>query len=120
MRVVLVTAIALLAGAAHAQVAVGKPYKIESDPSATYYNLEFGGRGTLRTIVTKREGKSGTSYAKREIDCNARTFRYLGEGDTLAEAKRSNGNFPMGHLTDRSISSYVADQACASYPRGTK
>lgn len=120
MRVVLVTAMALLGGVAQAQIAVGKPYKIESDPAATYYNLEFGGSGALRTIVTKREGKSGTSYAKREIDCNARTFRYLGEGDTLAEAKRTKGNFPMGPLTDRSISSYVADQACASYQRRAK
>lgn len=118
MRVVLGAVIALMAGAVHAQVTVGKPYKIESDPSATYYNVEFGGSGALRTIVTKREGKSGTSYAKREIDCNARTFRYLGEGDTLAEAKRSKGNFSMAPLTDRSISSYVADQACASYKKG--
>lgn len=121
MKKFLVMALLAVASSAGVQVAIGKPYKIESDPSATYYNLELGGSGKLRTIVTKREGKSGTSFAKREVDCAARTFRYLGDGDSLDAMKASKPSKPspsMGPLTERSISSYVADQACGTSRNG--
>lgn len=118
MKKFLVVALLAVASSAGAQVAIGKPYKIESDPSATYYNLEMGGSGKLRTIVTRREGKSGTSFAKREVDCAARTFRYLGDGDSLDAMKASKPSPSMGPLTERSISSYVADQACGASRNG--
>jgi hypothetical protein len=65
-------------------------------------------------ILTKREGKSGTSYSIRQIDCARHQFRYLGEGDTLEEAKAKKSSGSMGPLTDQSISTYVADYACAN------
>lgn len=117
MRKIWISASIAISMGAAAQVDIGKPYKIESDPSATYYNLEIGGGGNLRTIVTKREGKSGTSFAKREVNCVDRTFRYLGDGDSMAAMKASKPSPSMGPLTERSISSYVADQACAASPK---
>lgn len=117
MKKILVAASMAVSFVAVAQVDIGKPYKIESDLSATYYNLEIGGSGNLRTIVTKREGKSGTSFSKREVNCSNRTFRYLGDGDSLAAMKASKPSPNMGPLTARSISSYVADQACAAQPK---
>lgn len=119
MKKMLILAALVASLGASAQVSVGQPYKIPSDPSGTYFNLEIDGSGSMRTIVTRREGKSGTSFSKREVNCANRTFRYLGTGDTLAEMKASKVDPDMGPLTPGSISSYVSDQACAA-PSKTK
>ena len=105
---------------AGAQIAVGVPYTIESDSKATYANVEFGGKGKLRTIVTHRNGPSGPSFTRREVDCDAGTFRYLGTGDSLEEMRKSKAGGKMSPLTDRSISSYVAAQACEPYLSGKR
>jgi hypothetical protein len=64
-------------------------------------------------VLSQRTGPSGTSYARREIDCRAETFRYLGEGDNRAEAERDSPNpGPMTALTGTSASSDVATEAC--------
>lgn len=36
-------------------------------------------------VVTRREGVSGTSYARREINCKTGQFRYLGDKDRLRD-----------------------------------
>jgi hypothetical protein len=55
----------------------------------------------------------GVSYARREIDCAAMTFRYLGEGDTLEQANSDSPNpGDMGMLTDGSISDVISEYAC--------
>lgn len=92
----------------------GEPVAVPSDPGATYRLLSWSklASGNLQAI-TRRDGKSGTNFARREIDCDAMTFPYLGEGDTLEEAmkdRRDPGT--MGELTDRSISTYVSQFAC--------
>lgn len=117
MKKMLILAALAASFGASAQVAIGQPYKISSDPTGTYFNLEIDGSGSMRTIVTRREGKSGTSFSKREVDCASRRFRYLGTGDTLAEMKTRKPDPNMGPLTHESISSFVADQACAAQPK---
>ncbi|MDN4592138.1 hypothetical protein DBA29_27025 [Xenophilus aerolatus] len=87
---------------------------VPSDSRATYDLVELRKAGTKRTVVTKRVGPSGTSFAIREIDCKAQTFRYLGEGDTLAEAKRNKKSESMSPLSQGSISYHVALAACDS------
>jgi len=82
--------------ATQAQESVAVP----SDPSARYTLLEVTKRqdGLIESL-TRRDGRSGTSYAKRLIDCSGGTFKYLAEGDTLASMKASGGSNPMGRLT---------------------
>lgn len=92
----------------------GEAVSVPSDPSATYRLLRWSRlpNGNLEA-VTRRDGSSGTSFARREIDCGAMTFRYLGEGDTLEQAL-ANGPNPgeMAELTTQSISTYVSEFVC--------
>ncbi len=92
----------------------GKPINVVSDPGVTYHLLESSKmpNGNLE-IVTRRDGSSGTSFARREVDCDAMTFRYLGEGDSLAEAKHDSPNIgEMSEAMSTSISGEVSRFAC--------
>lgn len=107
--------ILILSGTAYAQD-YGTGIQVPSDPKARYWIVE--GQRTTTTIVeilTHREGPSGTSFALRQIDCDKHLFRYLGEGDTLAEAKANKYITNMGPLVPNSISTYIADFACANF-----
>lgn len=85
---------------------------VPSDSRATYTFIEKRKAGSKRTIVTKRVGPSGTSFSIREVDCLTQAFRYLGEGDTLAEARRNKKSDEMAPLVHGSISYYIALEAC--------
>lgn len=103
----------------------GAKINVPSDPTATYVviskkNLRDHMVGdTLNSvfsdeyiIVTKRVGRSGTSYSRREIDCNTGTQRYLGDGDSIQEM---NGYYNVGSMNrpvSRSISYYVQRHVC--------
>ncbi len=64
-------------------------------------------------VMTRRDGKSGTSYVWRRIDCAAREFQYLGEGTTEQQAKQRNAaDTRKTPLSEGSISFYVAAYAC--------
>jgi hypothetical protein len=93
----------------------GDAIPVTSDPGATYHLLRWSMMPNgNREALTRRDGPSGTSYARREIDCEARTFRYLGEGETQAEAEADAPNpGRMGELIPPSISAQVADYVCA-------
>jgi hypothetical protein len=85
-----------------------------SDPGARFEIISIikNGNGNLE-VLNKRIGPSGVSFSRREISCSDYTFRYLGEGDTLDEAKRDGPNISeMGALTGSSASSDVANEAC--------
>jgi hypothetical protein len=87
-----------------------------SDPNARFRILSVKplGNGNIE-VLNRRDGPSGTSYSRREISCSAYTFRYLGEGDTLEQAKADGSNpGSMAPLTGTSASSDVADAACRS------
>jgi hypothetical protein len=81
---------------------------VSSDPSAEYLLVELSGPKNARVIVSKRIGSSGTSYAKRLVDCSSMTFKYLGEGSTLEALRSSRPDDRMGDLVDGSISYFVA------------
>jgi len=88
-----------------------------SDPNARFRILSVKrlGNGNIE-VLNRRDGPSGTSYSRREISCSAYTFRYLGEGDTLDQAKANGPNpGPMAPLTGTSASSDVADAACRGH-----
>jgi hypothetical protein len=97
----------------------GEPFSIPSDSRASYRLLKWSRlpNGHLEAL-TRRDGPSGTSFERHEIDCEAMTYRELGEGDSKEEALKDVPN--MGHmaeLTPESISSYTADLVCAKAGR---
>jgi hypothetical protein len=97
----------------------GEAVSVPSDPGATYRLLRWSPlpNGNLEA-VTRRDGRSGTSFARREIDCDAMTFRYLGEGNTMDEALADSPNpGQMGELTSQSISTYISEFVCRKVGR---
>lgn len=94
--------------------AVAREYELSvpSDIKARYTVIEKITKGNLRTITTRREGPSGTSFAKREVDCQRRMSRYIGTGDTLPEMKASKPGETMNSPVEGSISYYVTLEAC--------
>jgi hypothetical protein len=88
------------------------PLNVPSDSTARYFILEKGGKGALRTIVTKRVGSSGTSYSTRLYNCVDNTVKYLGTGDSLEAMRKSYPDPNMGSVIQGSIAYYVANEAC--------
>ena len=101
----------LLAGSSRAEETITVP----SDPGVGYFVVELSSPGqSLAHIITRREGRSGTSYANREVNCPNLTFRYLGEGDTLEEARDTTyADKKFGPLVDGSISDVISRYACS-------
>lgn len=110
-KVILLSLVAASLSAHAAQERV----KIPSDPNATFTIIERSGKGRVRTIVTKREGSSGVSYSRRQYDCQAATWKYLGTGDTPAKMNSSKPENKMTPVHDGSIASYVGGIACDGY-----
>jgi hypothetical protein len=95
----------------------GEAINVPSDHKASYSLVELNGAGRYVEITTKRDGPSGTSYTKRGVDCETHQYKYLAEGETLAELKQNEKEREpdtFGPLEDGSISDYVAGFACAS------
>lgn len=89
------------------------PLNVPTDPKARYWVLEVDKAGTGQAhIVTKRVGPSGTSFARRRVDCQQGRFQYVGEGDTLAELENAHRPSPLIKLVEGSISYYVSRFAC--------
>lgn len=92
---------------------LGEPISIPADADAQYTITERGGTPDKPTITTKRVTMSGTTYARREFDCQHRMFRYLGEGDSMADVDASTPDAKMGPVADGSIEDYLGRAACA-------
>jgi hypothetical protein len=92
----------------------GERIVVRSDPGVAYHLIRMtADEGGLLTIVTRRDGPSGTSFSRRELDCIAAQFRYLGEGDLLEDAERDGPATKLAPLVDGSISDAIARHACA-------
>ena len=89
---------------------------VSGDPARAVYQLvEMSqmSNGNLE-VLTRRDGSSGTSYARREINCRNMTIRYVGEGDTRAQAEEDSPNRGrMAELIAGSISTEISEFACA-------
>jgi hypothetical protein len=92
----------------------GTAVDVPSDPRASYLILSNDEMPNgHREVMSRRSGPSGESYARREIDCEAGTVRYIGEGDTLAEARSDSPN--PGDMTEPvadSITGVITAAAC--------
>lgn len=92
----------------------GMPFVVPSDPKAAYWLLDVEPmeNGNF-SAITRRSGSSGVSFARREVDCEQRLFRYLGEGDTKSKALRDSSNIgDMSGLVSGSISDVVVSVVC--------
>jgi hypothetical protein len=89
-----------------------KQLHVPSDPKATFFVLERGGKGAERTIVTKRVGPSGTTYSRRLYNCTNNTVKYLGSGETLSDMNSSKPDPSMVPIVEGAIAYYVGLEAC--------
>ncbi|WP_166362418.1 hypothetical protein [Pseudomonas akapageensis] len=87
--------------------------QISSDlDDATFSIVSMTGDSADRTVVTKRVGVIGTSYAKRVLNCADRTVRFLGSAnivEDLASAKQDRESTP---IYKGSLSETIAEVAC--------
>jgi hypothetical protein len=107
-------ALAAVGGAGIASATPGTRFDVPSDSRASYTMLSVtrGGNGHVFAI-SRRDGPSGTSYSRREIDCAKMLFRYTGEGDSMAQAQRPYPRSdPMRPLVHGSISDVASRFAC--------
>ena len=89
-----------------------KEIPVWSDTKARYWELERGGSDNRPTILTMRNGPSGTSYASREYNCSAHTFRYLAEGDSRNDMYVKTPPEAFAVLVEGSISDVVGHYIC--------
>ena len=93
------------------------PLKVPADPYASYEVIDINQRSDgMIEIVTKRTGKSGTSYSKRLVNCQNQTAKYLGDGDTLEQMEKSKASPRMGPLVEGSSTHAAAMYACSYGP----
>jgi hypothetical protein len=87
-----------------------EPIPVPADPGARHRLVQWSrlSNGHVEA-VTRRDGRAGTSFARREIDCEAMTFRRLGEGATLADALADAPN--PGFMTEAAGGTISADIA---------
>ena len=104
----------VLLAAVFSFAATASPYNIQipTDPKATYTILEKGNQDKLRTIVTKREGRSGVTYSKRLFNCSSNEVKYLGTGETVEQMENSKPDPKMSLIVGNSIAYYLSIEAC--------
>ena len=93
---------------------IGKtPIAVPSDPNANYFLISRSAmaNGNLE-VITRRVGSSGESFARREVNCSDGTVRYIGEGDTLAEAREDAPNpgemtVPLGESITGVVTAFI-------------
>ena len=109
MRHTLLTiALAVAAPAAFAET----PLHVPSDPKASYMILQRDTQGVERTITTKREGSSGTTYSKRLYNCAEHTVKYLGSGESIEQMNASSPDPKMAPVISGSIADFVGEAVC--------
>jgi len=96
----------------HREASQASEFTVPTDPRARYTFLVIEGTASRPIVTTKRVGPSGTSFSKKEFDCSSRTFRYLGDGNTLEQMQRSAPSPQMGPLVQGSISDYHWRRVC--------
>jgi hypothetical protein len=110
------------AGGDHSALEAGaERIDVSSDPAGATYYLLWTSRmpNNNYEVVTRRDGRLGTSYARREVNCTTpMTFCYLGQGDSLAEAKKNVPNpGAMAQVERGSISAQIVEAACRAAAR---
>ena len=69
----------------------------------------------LVEVISRREGKSGVSYAKRQVDCNKGLYVLTGDADSLDEALNQKFAGEFSELVEGSSSHAISRFVCRSY-----
>jgi hypothetical protein len=87
--------------------------EVRADPGVQYvvYNVAKRPDGLIE-VYSRRIGKSGTSYAKRLVNCKNWTFMYLAEGDTIEELSIPRPDPKMSQMVAGSSSTAISYHAC--------
>ena len=93
-------------------VADDTPVDIRTDLEGEYFLVEKGGTATVPTLLVKRVASYGTHYVKRELDCEARTERFLGEGDSIKAVAASEPDTEATAITAGSIADQLLQYVC--------
>jgi len=88
------------------------PINIQTDIEGQYFLVEEGGSFSMPTLVVKRVAPDTTHYIKREFDCDARTVRYLGEGESLEEMQASQPDSEASPIVKGSIPDQLIRRVC--------
>lgn len=103
-----------------AAVAEETPIAIKTDLDGQYSMVEKGGTADKPTLVVKRAGPGFSHYIKREVDCAARTVRYLGEGASLQEMNAPLPEETSVPIEAGSIDDQLAKLVCPEAPADPK
>lgn len=89
-----------------------QPIDIHTDLEGQYYLVEQGGSPGRPVLLVKRIAPGITHYVKREIDCGARTVRYLGEGESLDEIANAEPDPEVQPVEKGSIADQLRRLVC--------
>ena len=97
-------------------VADETPIEIDTNLEGDYFIVEKTGTRNKPVVLVKQVAPKVTYYIKREFDCQVRSVRYLGEGESLEAVAASEGQAEMGALRAGSISDQLAKYVCPETP----
>lgn len=88
-------------------------FSVTANPGVEYVVFDVLKRPDgLIEVFSRRKGSSGTSFARRLVDCQNWKFMYLAEGDTVAELSVLHPDARMAQLTAGSSSTAVSYNGC--------
>ncbi|MCY1400695.1 hypothetical protein D3C76_983200 [compost metagenome] len=108
-KIVFLSGISFFNAATALADAVRVPYELDE---AAYSIVSMTGDSSGRTVITKREGISGDSYAKRLLKCTDRTVLFLGSGKTMQDLDSARPDHEATPIFKGSISAGIAEVAC--------
>jgi len=88
------------------------PLEIKTDLEGDYFIVSKGGTANKPMLLVKRVSSDFTYYIKREFDCEARTVRYLGEGESLEAVAVSEPEPELSAIRGGSVSDQLARLIC--------
>lgn len=87
---------------------------VPSDARATHTVLSMTrlNNGLVR-VLNRRDGLSGTTFTRREVNCRLNQVRNLGSAETMAELARARPDQRFAPLVSGSIADVISRHACA-------
>ncbi|MCY1402383.1 hypothetical protein D3C76_446160 [compost metagenome] len=99
----------------HATSALAEAPRFSSQQDDAMYSIvAMTNDSSGRTVITKRVGISGTSYAKRVLNCNEQTVRLLGQGKTLQDLFTAEPDAESIPIFTGSLAESIARVACTT------
>lgn len=88
------------------------PIHIDTDLSGDYFIVERAGTEQQPIVTVKNAGPGFSHFIKREFDCQAHSFRYLAEGDSLQGMAEIDPKPDMEAVSPGSIPDQLLGYVC--------